>query len=96
MEVDTIIENERLPNVEDRGVLPYVNAICTELLRWNVLISLRTCLRPCAFLTRAILYGTTSITCHYTRYHLRGIFDPQRVVAAPEHVVRGLSIVPSI
>ena len=82
-EVDTIIGNERLPTMEDRGVLPYANAICMELLRWNMLIPLRMYLRACAFLTRATLYDITSITCHYTGHHLRGIFDPPRVVASP-------------
>ena len=41
-EVDVIVGNKRLPTMEDRGALPYVNAICTELLRWNVLIPMRT------------------------------------------------------
>ncbi|KAF8134279.1 cytochrome P450 [Boletus edulis] len=37
-EVDTVVGNERLPTMEDRD--GYVNAICTELLRWNVGIPL--------------------------------------------------------
>ena len=94
-EVDSVVGNERLPTMEDRDALPYVNAICTELLRWNVLIPLRTYLRACAFPTRATLYDTTSITRHYTRYHLRRIFYPPRVVASPERLVRGLSVTAS-
>jgi len=34
-EVEVVVGNERLPTMEDREALPYVNAICTELLRWN-------------------------------------------------------------
>ena len=94
-EVDSVVGNERLPTMEDRDALPYVNAICTELLRWNVLIPLRTYLRACAFPTRATLYDTTSITRHYTRYHLRRIFYSPRVVASPERLVRGLSVTAS-
>lgn len=37
-EMDAVVGNERLPTAEDHDALPYVNAICMELLRWNVLI----------------------------------------------------------
>ncbi|KAI9573120.1 cytochrome P450 [Boletus coccyginus] len=39
-EVDAVVGDKRLPTNEDRGALPYVNAICMELFRWNVLIPL--------------------------------------------------------
>ncbi|KAF8550634.1 cytochrome P450 [Imleria badia] len=39
-EVDAVVGNERLPTMKDRDALPYVNAVCTELLRWNVLVPL--------------------------------------------------------
>ncbi|KAG6375633.1 cytochrome P450 [Boletus reticuloceps] len=35
-EVDTIVGNDRLPTMQDRDALLYVNAICMEILRWNV------------------------------------------------------------
>jgi len=35
-EVDAVVGHERLPTFEDRDALPYVNAICVELLRWHV------------------------------------------------------------
>jgi cytochrome P450 len=35
-EIDAHVGSERLPTFEDRDSLPYVNAICKELLRWNV------------------------------------------------------------
>ena len=41
-EIDAVVGNDRLPTMGDRDALPYVNAICTELLRWNVVIPLRT------------------------------------------------------
>ncbi|KAI9457271.1 cytochrome P450 [Boletus coccyginus] len=37
-EVDVVVGDKRLPTMKDRGALPYVNALCKELLRWNVLI----------------------------------------------------------
>lgn len=33
-ELDTVIGHDRLPTFEDRDSLPYINAICTECLRW--------------------------------------------------------------
>ena len=41
-EIDAILGSDRLPTLEDRDALPYVNAICTELLRWSVLAPLST------------------------------------------------------
>ncbi|CCM01206.1 uncharacterized protein FIBRA_03254 [Fibroporia radiculosa] len=35
MEIDNIIGNDRLPTLGDRESLPYVNAVCSELHRWN-------------------------------------------------------------
>ena len=49
-EVDAVVGNERLPTMQDREALPYVDAICKEVLRWNVVAPVGTCLRECAFL----------------------------------------------
>ncbi|KAF8444934.1 cytochrome P450 [Boletus edulis BED1] len=35
VEIDAVVGYERLPTIGDRDELPYVNAICKELLRWN-------------------------------------------------------------
>ncbi|KZT12900.1 p450-domain-containing protein [Laetiporus sulphureus 93-53] len=34
-EIDTVIGGERLPELADRERLPYVNAVCLEVLRWQ-------------------------------------------------------------
>jgi cytochrome P450 len=34
-ELDTVTGRERLPKFEDRPNLPFVDAICTELMRWR-------------------------------------------------------------
>lgn len=41
-EIDAVIGHKRLPTFEDRDALPYVNAVCTELLRWHVVAPLGT------------------------------------------------------
>jgi cytochrome P450 len=39
-ELDAVVELNRLPEFEDRVNLPYINALCKELLRWNPLLPL--------------------------------------------------------
>ncbi|KAH7913526.1 cytochrome P450 [Hygrophoropsis aurantiaca] len=34
-EIDAVIGDDRLPNFDDRAALPYVEAICREVLRWS-------------------------------------------------------------
>jgi cytochrome P450 len=34
-EIDAVIGSERLPTLADQPHLPYVNALATEILRWN-------------------------------------------------------------
>ncbi|KLO10253.1 cytochrome P450 [Schizopora paradoxa] len=36
-EIDNVIGKDRLPSFEDKEQLPYVNALCVELLRWQVI-----------------------------------------------------------
>jgi cytochrome P450 len=35
-QIDSVISRDRLPTFEDRSRLPYVEAICKELLRWQI------------------------------------------------------------
>jgi len=39
-ELDTVIGGDRLPTIQDRLQLPFVEAVVLELLRWNVLAPL--------------------------------------------------------
>ncbi|KAA1474623.1 cytochrome P450 [Dentipellis sp. KUC8613] len=34
-EIDAVIGNDRLPSIQDRENLPYVNAVLKEVMRWN-------------------------------------------------------------
>ncbi|KAI9441783.1 cytochrome P450 [Lactarius indigo] len=36
VELDTVITRDRLPTFEDRPRLPYIDALCRELLRWQM------------------------------------------------------------
>ncbi|KAJ6586031.1 cytochrome P450 [Mycena capillaripes] len=35
-ELDSVVGNDRLPDISDRAQLPYVNALCKEVIRWHV------------------------------------------------------------
>jgi len=37
-ELDVVVGRDRLPTFDDRPRLPYIEAICRELLRWWVVI----------------------------------------------------------
>ena len=61
-ETDVVVGNERLPTMGDGDALLYVNAICKELLRWNVVITLGAYL--CAYISpRGRVSSGTSGSC---------------------------------
>ena len=41
-ELDAAVGNERLPCFNDRDSLPYINAVCKEVLRWHTVAPLGT------------------------------------------------------
>ena len=49
-EIDLIVGCDRLPVLADRKHLPYVHALCLELLRWNPVAPLGTSPYQCRYL----------------------------------------------
>jgi cytochrome P450 len=39
-ELDAVISRDRLPTFDDKPRLPYIEAMCKELLRWRVITPL--------------------------------------------------------
>jgi cytochrome P450 len=37
-ELDVVIGRDRLPTFNDRPRLPYIEALCKELMRWNLVL----------------------------------------------------------
>lgn len=54
-EVDSVVGSERFPSFNDRDSLPYVNALCKEVLRWHTVGPLGTVLLCCDILDSADL-----------------------------------------
>jgi cytochrome P450 len=57
-ELDTVTRRERLPTFEDRPKLPFVDAVCMEVIRWRpvtplgeLLLSAEHSPHPCGNLT---------------------------------------------
>ena len=41
-ELDAVVGRDRLPTFDDRPRLPYIEAICRELLRWQIVSPMGT------------------------------------------------------
>jgi cytochrome P450 len=41
-ELDAVIGRDRLPTLNDRPRLPYIEALCKELMRWNMVTPVGT------------------------------------------------------
>jgi cytochrome P450 len=41
-ELDSVLGRDRLPTFEDRPRLPYLDALCKEVLRWRMVVPLGT------------------------------------------------------
>ena len=46
-EIDRVIGSDRLPSIADREQLPYVRALCWEVLRWRPIAPLGQLKSPC-------------------------------------------------
>lgn len=44
VEIDSVVGHDRLPSFADRTSLPYIEAICKEIFRWNVVLPCSMCI----------------------------------------------------
>ena len=54
-EIDAVIGRDRLPVPDDKQLLPYVEAVAREILRWQQVVPLGSCVVTLEF--QAILKG---------------------------------------
>lgn len=92
-EIDAVIGNDRLPTVADRPRLPYVNAIVSEVLRWNSVAPLgvpHTAMEDGIINGYLIPKGSIIVANLWNMLHDPETypdpfkFDPERHIATPE------------
>src|SRR6266576_470711 len=64
-ELDTVIRRERLPTFEDRPKLPFVDAVCKEVMRWRPVAPLGELLLS----TEHSLHPRRNLTIHRCTQH---------------------------
>ncbi|KAF7793416.1 hypothetical protein EIP86_004528 [Pleurotus ostreatoroseus] len=93
-EVDAVVGSDRLPTLQDRNQLPYVNAICAELLRWLPAVPLgvpHTLREDDEYNGYFFPKGTTFMVNGWAllydpeRYHEPSEFRPERFLKTPTH-----------
>ncbi|KAI0822115.1 cytochrome P450 [Trametes gibbosa] len=86
-ELDTVIGRSRLPNLDDRDSLPYINAVIKEIARWNVVAPIgipHVCLEDDIYDGYCIPKGSIVIANLWSLSHDPDcypnpeIFDPER------------------
>ncbi|PBK95975.1 cytochrome P450 [Armillaria gallica] len=95
-ELDTLLNNgERLPSLSDRDKLPYINALCLEVLRYHSVLP--TNIPHCTsqddvyndyFIPKGslVIANIWNMTHDPKIYQDPTVFDPTRFLARPEHV----------
>lgn len=96
VELDTLLNNgERLPSLSDRDKLPYINALCLEVLRYHSVLP--TNIPHCTsqddvyngyFIPKGslVIANIWNMTHDPKIYQDPTVFNPMRFLAKPEHV----------
>ncbi|KAK0460227.1 cytochrome P450 [Desarmillaria tabescens] len=95
-ELDSLLnDGERLPSLSDRDKLPYINALCLEVLRYHSVVS--TNIPHCTsqadvyngyYIPKGslVIANIWNMTHDPKVYQNPMVFDPTRFLATPEHV----------
>jgi hypothetical protein len=81
-ELDRVVGQDRLPDINDRAQLPYIDALCKEVVRWHVAVPLGMYLlaRPIVLTTLIFFCETQTAVPHHTRedyiYERSGGMEP--------------------
>lgn len=73
-EIDVVTGRERLPTFDDRPRLPYVDAVCRELLRWRPPIPLGEFCTIDGSRTQIDRTIHSRTPCSHRRQRVRGVF----------------------
>ncbi|KAF9237431.1 cytochrome P450 [Melanogaster broomeanus] len=109
-ELDAVVGTERLPRLDDRDSLPYINAICKEVLRWHVVAPLaapHVSTEDIIFNGFVVPKGSTIIGNSWTILHDETtypnpeVFQPERFLGEspqpdPQNVCFGFALPPGL
>jgi Cytochrome P450 len=62
-ELDFLLAGDRLPTFDDRPRLPYIDALCKELLRWQMVTPLGACLLQSELESGCYSYALSCSSC---------------------------------
>ena len=79
-DLDAVTERNRLPTFEDRERLPFVDAVCREVLRWQPVTPLGAPINGHPIGISVHLLPRSCPARNYGRRHLRWVPDTQRSV----------------
>jgi cytochrome P450 len=89
-EIDAVIGRDRIPDLTDRASLPYIQALISEVLRWQVIapIGAASWISP---ISRVLTSTVSDSPCHLGRRSDRRLLYPGRYDADRQLVVCGCS-----
>ncbi|KAF9002199.1 cytochrome P450 [Cyathus striatus] len=92
-EIDRVVGKSRLPELSDRGSLPYIEAVMKEVLRWNTVApsgmphcSIEDDIYNGMFIPKGtvVIYNAYAILRDESIYHDPDSFNPDRYLPKPE------------
>lgn len=86
-EINRVIGTDRLPRLEDRASLTFVDAMVKEILRWGVVIPMGSFLQNVRTLRLCLIFYRHTARCK-RRGHVQWISDPETFNRNGEHLGR--------
>jgi len=86
-EIDAVVGIERPPSFHDRADLPFINALCKEILRYNPPVPAGMSLNPCAPTLKQIINTNRCSSQIFDGRPARWVLHPERNSSYCEHRV---------
>ena len=81
-EIDAVVGPNRLPDFEDRLLLPYINAVVKELMRWHLVVPLGEVFSSSRFISCSLFPKPCLICLLMTMNMMVTIFQKEQLYLA--------------